>query len=132
MKPVEQTDFGETTGDCLRACIASILELPVGSVPNFWEQTQSVRKFWMILNKWLSENYGCKCICMELAEGADYLVNGLLCIAGGKTRRGGDHAVVWQDGVIHDPHPSKTGISGKPEYYIFLVPMQPDFHKKEV
>jgi hypothetical protein len=35
MKPVLQTEFGPGNGNCLSACIASILEIPVSDVPNF-------------------------------------------------------------------------------------------------
>jgi hypothetical protein len=34
MKPVEQTILAPPHGDCFRACIASILELPIEEVPN--------------------------------------------------------------------------------------------------
>lgn len=35
MKPVNQTQFKPPDGDCLSACIASILELPLNKVPNY-------------------------------------------------------------------------------------------------
>ena len=35
MKPVDQTLFGEGRGNCLPACIASVLELPLEAVPHF-------------------------------------------------------------------------------------------------
>lgn len=39
MTPVEQTLFGgpeaEVPGNCLTACVASVLELPLGDVPHF-------------------------------------------------------------------------------------------------
>ena len=38
MKPVDQTDWTPKTGDCFRACVASIFELPIESVPNFMEE----------------------------------------------------------------------------------------------
>jgi hypothetical protein len=34
MKPVQQTDLTHGSGDALRACVASILELPSSKVPN--------------------------------------------------------------------------------------------------
>lgn len=35
MKPVRQTIFGHEEGNCAQACVASLLELPLGAVPNF-------------------------------------------------------------------------------------------------
>lgn len=34
MKPIDQT-IVSTTGNCLQACLASFLELPIEEVPNF-------------------------------------------------------------------------------------------------
>jgi hypothetical protein len=38
MKPVFQTIFDSDGGNCLTACIASILELPIDEVPNFAQE----------------------------------------------------------------------------------------------
>lgn len=35
MIPVFQTDLSNETGDCLQACVASVLELPLTEVPEF-------------------------------------------------------------------------------------------------
>ena len=35
MKPVEQKVIKRDTGDCMAACLASILEMPLDDVPNF-------------------------------------------------------------------------------------------------
>ena len=35
MKPVSQTIVSVIDGDCTRACLASILDLPIDAVPNF-------------------------------------------------------------------------------------------------
>lgn len=35
MKPIYQTIVDIKSGDCIRACVASILELPIDAVPNF-------------------------------------------------------------------------------------------------
>ena len=37
MIPVYQTIFTAETGDCYRACVASILEVPIKTLPNFME-----------------------------------------------------------------------------------------------
>jgi|EP01047_Picozoa_sp_COSAG01_P067476 hypothetical protein len=38
MRPVEQTVFGAGAGNALQACIASMLEMDLDSVPNFITQ----------------------------------------------------------------------------------------------
>jgi hypothetical protein len=35
MTPVEQTNYGKHNGNCLTACVASILDLPVSALPEF-------------------------------------------------------------------------------------------------
>ena len=125
MKPVDQIDFREETGDCLRACIASILEFSIEEMPNFWEATQDARDFWKMVELWLTEHKGFKLIAIEVKADHEYFLHGLLCIALGKSQRAKDHAVVWRDGIIHDPHPTRMGIVGKPEYYALFIPADP-------
>jgi len=50
MKPVDQTIVADKIGDCLRACVCSLLELPIEAVPNFAECG-----FFDGLDKWLDE-----------------------------------------------------------------------------
>ena len=35
MIPVEQTNYGKHKGNCLTACVASLLEVPISSIPEF-------------------------------------------------------------------------------------------------
>lgn len=35
MTPVEQTSYGKHQGNCLTACVASVLDVPISSVPEF-------------------------------------------------------------------------------------------------
>ena len=58
MIPVYQTNdpgrFGPTdNGDCLRACLASLLELPLKAVPHFMETAEKARTWPIALAKWL-------------------------------------------------------------------------------
>lgn len=50
MIPIQQTIVDDGKGDCLRACICSLLELPVEDVPNFAELG-----FFTGLDIWLAE-----------------------------------------------------------------------------
>lgn len=126
MKLVDQTIFEKDLGDCARACIASIFELTIKEVPNFWEHTHDADTFWRLNNEWLSDKKGCRLFPVALAEGSEHLLSGVLCIAIGRTRRGGeDHAVVWRDGIVHDPHPARSGFSDDPEVFVLIVPLNP-------
>ena len=126
MIPVKQTIFNDTLGDCFSACVASIFELPIEEVPNFWEQTQDVSEFWRLNNKWLMQNKGFKCIHFELLPKDRHVVDDLLCIACAKSPRGKtDHAVVWKNGLIHDPHPSSAGLVEEPNTFTIFVPINP-------
>lgn len=76
MTPVMQIDFGDGTGDCFAACLASILDLPLEAVPNFRRiQTESNTSD-MILDadQWLRANHGKRFISIEMyrwSEGPD-------------------------------------------------------------
>ena len=125
MKPVDQIVFKEGLGDCVRACVASIFEFPIEEMPNFWEQTQDGATFWRLQNEWLSRERGFRLVPLALNPGYEYLLDGMLCIAVGNTVRSSEvHAVVWKDGLVHDPHPARTGLSGEPEIYVFLIATQ--------
>lgn len=40
-------------------------------------------------------------------------------IAIGKSNRGVNHAVVWKNGMAHDPHPDNTGLTEITRFEIF-------------
>ncbi len=126
MLPVDQIVFKENLGDCFRACVASIFEFPIEDMPNFWENTQDCSEFWDLNNEWLSVNKGCRCISFVFNDDERHFIDGLLCVAQGKTKRGNeDHAVVWQDQMIHDPHPTKAGLSERPDTFTLFIPIDP-------
>uniref|UniRef100_A0A6H1ZVF7 Uncharacterized protein n=1 Tax=viral metagenome TaxID=1070528 RepID=A0A6H1ZVF7_9ZZZZ len=124
MKPVYQTIFGDALGDCFRACVASIFEFPIEDMPNFWEHTQDVEEFWKLNDSWISKNKGYRCISFQFDPEDRHLVDGILCIACAKSPRGDmDHAVVWLDGVLHDPHPSSDGLAEEPDTFTLFIPL---------
>lgn len=126
MKPIYQTIFDNILGDCFRACVASIFEFPINDMPNFWEQTQEVSEFWKFNDDWISKNKGYRCISFQFSDKDKPLVDGILCIACAKSPRGNmDHAVVWQDGIIHDPHPSNAGLAEEPDTFTLFIPLNP-------
>ena len=113
MKPVKQkylhvSKIGQK-GDCWRACIASIIECDIELFPD-----PNVITDWpMLYNNTL-----------EMLEKMGYHydsipVSGLKCdhgyiIAIGKSPRSKrkriTHAVVWNNMIVHDPHPDNTGL----------------------
>jgi Lar family restriction alleviation protein len=87
-------------GNCLQAAVASIIGFPLDTVPNF-----------VLFEKWferMEEFLTCKgfAICDEPDD--DEIV-----LAFGNSPRGFKHAVVMRgDELLHDPHPSRGGVSG--------------------
>jgi hypothetical protein len=101
MLPVDQTTYGPTHGNCISACVASILELPIEVVPYFIDE-----HWWERLVGWLT-TLGLIATAVEDRCPPGY------AIAFGPSRRLIDrgHACVAIDGVIvHDPHPSREGL----------------------
>jgi len=114
---------GEQYGDCMRACIASLLDLPIAEVPHFLRDADGdAQKFWGgVLD--FAEARGWDYLSAfpehrpELAEAM-----GGYHIMGGPSPRGGGllHAVVGKEGqIVFDPHPSKAGLSGDPAEWDF-------------
>lgn len=123
MIPVDMEVYKDNLGDCFRACVASIFEFPVGDMPNFWEQTQDAAIFWELVDKWTSSKMGYKTIPLKVTQGLEFLIKDIICIACGSTPRSREqHAVVWKNGCIHDPNPSRCGI-GDPEVFVIFAPM---------
>lgn len=117
MKPVKQTimhdpDSGKY-GDCQRACVASLLELPIEDVPHFGEGDPSVHEFYKRINKFLRLR-GLSFIDTYAVDFSSKFYDGkcdVYHMIYGKTVRGFQHAVVAMNGkIVHDPHPSNDGL----------------------
>lgn len=121
MIPVDQTETALGKGNCLAACVASILEIPVCDVPNF----RLAENSWLALQDWLFLR-GLYAVRVFAKQERIASLPGSYCIVtGGSPRNPVLHAVVgmWTDsGVViaHDPHPDKTGIVGEPEVFTFF------------
>lgn len=124
MIPVFQIEHRLGLGDCMRACLASIFEFPLGLMPNYWEQTQDTEEYWKLTNQWLSENYGYVCISISMVPEHQYLLKDILCVAVAKCGRE-EHAVVWKNGLIHNPSIGGHPFPEKAEHFIFLTPLDP-------
>ena len=127
MKPVSQTVFGNDKGNCLAACFASVLEIPIEKVPNYigyenWFEKfdnfvaeHGYRIFWYKMKK---EN--------EYEDILGFTAKNCYLIACGKSPRGDfDHCVIYKNGeMAHDPHPSNGGIENVKDIMI-LVKINP-------
>lgn len=143
MKPVFQDKFG-FNGNCMAACVASILELPLRDVPNFVAECKDDNdsswfgKFWGFMRQ-----HGFEIIPYHLVGynhetntefdrtlDFDNLPEHLKDVypyhlACGPAARGFEHATVgWRDQIVHDPHPSRAGLIKVVEYY-FLKRITP-------
>jgi len=117
MKKVFQTIRGKN-GNCLAACLCSILELDIKDVPNFCEKgagwfrdcNNFLRKFGLSL---LAIDYN---IINRTQSEYDYpyIVQGL-------GPRGFYHAVVYRKGtMVRDPHPSGLGLTSFNDVIVFV------------
>lgn len=101
MKPVNQTRDG-ATGNCLQACIASLLDLPLDAVPDFGTAAGQWLRFARYMNQ-----HGLQPVDVTPVAhpyNAYYLVTGT-------SPRGVNHACVALNGrIVHDPHPSDAGL----------------------
>lgn len=110
-----------TRGDCQRAVIASLLDLPITEVPHF-NETGDVETYWRTLQEFCN-NHGY--IFVEMKALQFFTWNSDLPIyheiAGPSPRFPGQyHAVVGKNGkIFHDPHPDRTGLAGNPEDWTF-------------
>ena len=113
MKPIMQKNrHNKETGiigDCLRACICSILEISDESVPNFVEDID----YPTILLQFLKDrNLIMRHSLEEPMDVEYYMVWGL-------SPRKISHSVVYRKGkLIHDPHPDGGGVI--PDRYVWL------------
>lgn len=94
-------------GDCFRACICSLLELPIEKVPHFATYPQD--QWWSRVIDYMDAK-GYKVFCGFGAQ-ADPKDKALYYIATGTSLRGFLHSVIYREGkLVHDPHPDGGGV----------------------
>lgn len=120
-------DGGDARGDCMIACLATVLGQPYG--PAF-------DAFHELMNRLAKQRDGSWLSALEaFAAGRGFVMkwhtvpeevpSGVLTIAGGPSPRGckSGHSVVMRGAgpaVFHDPHPSRAGLIGEPEEWIWF------------
>ena len=118
MKPILQTKFGKE-GNCLCACLASILETTIERIPNpehdYWQDE---------INDWLLDNYNMYLLTANIGKDP-YLpiaFRNSYIIGCGKSINNLMHAVICKDGkIIHDPLPGSGVTYEKIEEFDLLV-----------
>jgi hypothetical protein len=127
MHPVMQNETEPGRGDCVAACVASVLEIPLAEVPNF----RLASAPWTALQEWLAGRnlFAIKVVADRMLF---HPMPMTFCILTGRSpRRDIGHAVVGQQTecdwhVVHDPHPDRSGLKGEPEWVIFFGVLQPE------
>lgn len=136
MKPVRQTKFSLfyadgrrlNYGNCLVACIASFLEMPVDEVPNIYtfygldpKGQEPEDQLWsVVMNIWLRSKFGKE---LRFWKSAGDLPSGYVIIRG-KSMRNKPHTCIYENsttGLIpfYDPHPTEQFLSSH-DYYITI------------
>jgi hypothetical protein len=119
MNPVTQKylHIGKQKGDCWRACLASILECDIELFPDPNVITDWPTLYTETLVAIEKLGYKYESIPVSLFHENGY------CIAIGKSPRSKrkriTHAVVWNNGIVHDPHPDKTGLYDITRFEVF-------------
>lgn len=134
MTPVQQVISEDGCGDCLRAAIASVLDLPVDAVPNFIEDKER-HPIHEGARAWLAER-GKKIVCVRFRDAAamvgayGYGVETVVLIgeshslsANGDRKRHAVVGVVDAHGfrVVHDPDPNGKGLYGGPDQVMWIL-----------
>jgi hypothetical protein len=123
MTPVNQEFVNDPEkgihGDCQRAVIASLLDLPINEVPHFLQLAKgNASDFYDLIDDFLrSKGFALLITASQpkpmVFSDIDYYHE----ISGPSPRGNGlFHAVVGKNGqVFFDPHPSKAGLAGNPD-----------------
>lgn len=121
MIPVDQTITGPK-GNCMSACIASLLHLPIEHVARFIREPEDTHIFqWADRLDDFLEPYGLYALHFA-ADPERAAFPGVLHIMTGISPRGRPHAVIGKGRcIVHDPHPDKTGLVSV-DGFCLLVP----------
>lgn len=105
-----------TDDDCLVACLATYFGLNYEAVPHFVERHGSL--WGEEMRSWLDAGgYEVVCFDNHYPRKGDYLADGW-------TDRDTPHMTVWRGvEMIHDPHPSRSGLTNIRRTY-WLMPLQ--------
>lgn len=131
MKPTKQTILHDPAnclhGNCLSAVLASLLHIPIETIPTFYDPDNWLKD----LNAWLRP-YGLAYMSWSAENFPDTLaafgITGMHHELGGRTKRFSDvgHACVAVDGeLVFDPHPSNDGLNDGIESCGVFIALRP-------
>lgn len=128
MKPVYQTKFGKGAGNCLAACVASLLDLEITDVFDIADGGLDPN-YWLIVDTWLADRglglayvtIGMQVPGEETTQSSVRIPANMNYLAWGRSPRDLQHSVIYHGGtLVHDPHPQGGGIATI-EQIAFLV-----------
>lgn len=111
MKPVFQSRVHKTLGDCVSACVASLLHLPLDEVPNFMEaaKTHGELSWYVKFCHYMAEHGHLVTGQSDNGEERFFGVNGYTtAVVDSQVFKGATHCVVIEVSsgeVVHDPNP---------------------------
>ena len=120
MKPVHQTKFGYPEGNCHAAALASVLEIPLGQIPEFGIDDDWYSHF----ARYMMAHHALQPIDLLIPDGGahDLWVPQGYHLINGTSPRGLLHSVVGFMGEMEfDPHPDNNGLEKIDSYTIFAV-----------
>lgn len=132
MREVTQTIYAEpmAVGDCLRAAVASLTDVPYDEVPHFgrWRGWWDAMRVWARARGW---DFGCWYVVdgsvrHALPDDPDWA--GLMIGSGPSARSGLQHAVIVDRDLelVWDPHPSRAGLRYVDEvFFASALPLWP-------
>lgn len=104
-------------GNCVSACVASYLGVPLHVIPHFVElgdrdaEGYGLGWWWALVGFMAAHG-----LCPVELDDADAAAPGEIVFASGPSPRGVEHQVLYRDGELwHDPHPSRGGVLGVTE-----------------
>lgn len=122
MIPVDQTLFGDGKGNCFAACLASVLEVSLDSVPNFCVDNPS--NYLEATNGWLAQ-FGLGMMIVDVRpqrEGNIDCPDAYHLMSGPSPRGKFHHSVVGKGGkMVHDPHHSRAGLARLHHFDLFIA-----------
>lgn len=117
MKPVFQTRFGKPDGNCLAACLASLLEIDIDSVPSFGIGGDWYDRF----TTYMVENWELQPIDLTISENSHFKPAGFHLINGPSINGDFWHSVVGYKGeIVHDPFPNTPALKEAASWTLFI------------
>ncbi len=121
MIPVYQTVFSIPGGNCLQAALASVFEVPLGTVPHFANLDSD--DWWQQCQEWCIKTFGVYPVFVPTDTKLEFIRGYHLMNV--KTPSGSEHAVVGFNGdIVHDPggmHRRRYDLTG---YTLFISTLE--------